>query len=216
MKVIHEPNENYVEVKDCEFKNKEAFHEFYNGLLEQYPGCTIDFVFVEVNAPEELMNEIGAEKIDSCIEMRLTAEAFTQATESEALAAENGPSYPPSGIEPVVPATFASFAEAHDRKNPDMYWTSERIKADLSRWRIYRADDDYILLGIWDTTAEIYALEAKNAAVMASLLRQACLFAFRENKTGVLWMVDEDKPEEVRMGERMGFVRTGRYSCYRK
>jgi hypothetical protein len=51
---------------------------------------------------------------------------------------------------------------------------------------------------------------------MVSLLRQACLFAFRENKSGVLWMVDEDKPEEIKLAERLGFTRAGRYCCYRK
>jgi hypothetical protein len=214
LQIIHEPNDNYVEVKNCSFERKEAFQTFYSELKEKYPGCTFDFVYTETDAPEELMHEIGAELIDSCVEMRLTEAEEHGPVESCAVSAACVANTA-CAVEPVTPATFDVFAEIHDRKNPDMYWTSARIKADMARWRIYRADDGYILLGIWDAAAEVYALEAADIPAKASLLRQACTFAFRINKTGVVWMVDEDKPEEIKMAEVMGFVRTGGYRCYR-
>jgi hypothetical protein len=208
LQIIHEPDANYVEVKNYLFQGKEAFQLFYDELIKKYPACALDFVYTETDAPEEQMNEIGAKKVDSCVRLRLPdADAFNYANDGAACTAY--------AIDPVTPATFDAFAEIHDRKNPDMYWTSARIKAAMSRWRIYRADEDYILLGIWDDAAEVYALEAKDIPAMASLLRQACTFAFRINKTGVIWMVDEDKPDEIKLAEGLGFVKTGVYRSYR-
>ncbi len=204
MEIFHEPSQNYVEVKNYTPESPEAFRAFYGGLIEKYPGCVLDFVYTEADAPEELLRETGAAVIDACAEMRLDL--------SEAEAAD----YPDDArIVPVAAGTFASFAALHDARNPGMYWTSERIRENLSRWMIYRKGDGYILLGTWDATAEVYALEAVDILDMAALLAKAVRYAFEAGKAGVLWMADEDNPGHIAIAEKLGFRRTGWYKCYR-
>jgi hypothetical protein len=201
MEVIHFENENYVEIKNYMPENAEGFNAFWRELNEKYPGCMFDFVYNNTDAPEELLAGIGAEKIDSCFEMRLTHASFLT------VACENG-------VRLVTPESFDSFAVLHDRINPDMYWTSERIRADLTRWRIFRRGEAYLLLSFW-SNVEVYAVEAEDTETKASLLCAAAEYAFGEGRDGVLWMVDDYAPGDVALAERIGFTQTGRYQCYR-
>ncbi|MDR1705066.1 MAG: hypothetical protein LBS19_10350 [Clostridiales bacterium] len=202
MQIIHVDNEDYLEVKNYTPENPDAFRAFWRELNEKYPYCkTCDFVFNNLTAPEELLNEIGAEKMDSCLEMRIEPEDFRCTA-------------PLDNISLVTPETSDSFAGLHDRTNPDMYWTSGRIIADLSRWRIFRRDGAYLLLS-FNTDTEVYALEAEDIQTKAALLSVAARYAFNAGKDGVLWMVDDGKPDEIELAYRLGFKQTGTSASYR-
>jgi len=132
--------------------------------------------------PIDLLSEIGATLEDDFIEMRLYADSFNCPKTLNATR--------------ITEENFATFAAYHDKQSPDMYWTSERIARDLSRWGIFALLQDgqiadYILLSMWHPDeAEIFCVTEGSSC--EELITFAAKYAFENGKKYVLYMADDN------------------------
>jgi hypothetical protein len=193
--------DKHVQVNDYYAESAEEFNVFWQGLKEKYAEHSVDFCFHNCEVPIEFMVMIGAKMLESCVETRLLQEKFS-------------PVYGHSTGR-VTNDSFAAFAKLHDEKNPDMYWTGEKIGSDLSRWYINTFDDSYVLMSLWDDVAEIFVLETEGMDINKRLLTTAAAFAFEEGKASVLYMIDTDAPARLEAARLVGFTECGRYTAYR-
>ena len=205
MKIIVDENDKHIQINDLYVENLESFLSFWRDLQNKYAGYEIDFCYHNCEVPIEFMHDIGMTLLESCVETRLVQKNFA-------------PVYMDC-IEPtlVTLENFAAFSILHDKTNPEMFWTSEKISKDLSRWRIYMYGDSYAMMSLWGDVSEIFALETLNSneSVGAVLLSEACKFAFETGKTGVLIMIDDDSPVQVKTAKSVGFIECGKYAAYR-
>ncbi len=191
----------HLQINDIRTDDAEAAYAFWQSLRDRYLGYTVDFCFHDGNAPVALMAELGMSPLESCVETRLFRENFTHSSPIEATLVTRG--------------GFSAFHALHDRASGGMYWTSNRIAEDPSRWCIYMLHASYVLMCMADNMAEVYALSASDCATGAALLSHAAEFAFDRGKPYALYMVDDDAPVERESARRAGFVETGRYAAYR-
>ena len=155
--------------------------------------------------PLAALNEIDAVLEDNSVEMRVDIGKIVD------------PETP--GIDQVTEDNFDDFAAYHDINNPDMFWTSERIRRDLSRWVIYTTRKNnrisgYVLMSLWDPIqAEIYCINASDRAQCDLLITCAVRYASESGKKEVLFMADENEiGYEAALS--IGFAVTGFYRGY--
>ena len=155
--------------------------------------------------PYEFLDEIGAVLIDDNVEMRLTPEDF--------IASDT------HGVSRLVETDFSAFAVYHDKRNPDMYWTSERIKNEVSRWGIFLLSDKqiigYILLAMWDMEqAEIFVVTAADGIQYKAMITASVMYAFSNGRNSILFMADKNTIE-YEAALAVGFKATGQYKGYK-
>ena len=199
--IIFDEDEKHLQINDFCAETPEDCRAFWRELRDKYAGYDVDFCYHNCDVPIDFMEEIGAVMLESCVEMRVAQENFSPVFGDE--------------MTPVTDENFAVFAAVHDKTNPGMYWTSERIARDLDRWRIYTREDSYVMISLWDDIAEIFALEAADSEEGAALLSAAAEFAFGAGKTGVLFMVDDGAEIQCEAARIVGFAACGRYTAYR-
>lgn len=117
---------------------------------------------------------------------------------------------------------YELFRKLHAPTEQDMYWTSDRILADLNNWRIFYYDDGNTSAALYmmiNGTAEIFGIDYADAdgyseKAFSSLL-SAAIAACRSMKIHLLWYFTEEVYEH-RTLEKTGFTRLSEYSCYTK
>jgi len=205
---IHvEEAENYIQINDCD---DEALRAAWPQVAAAYPGFEVVFCYHNRPVPVDFMNEIDAELLESCIEMRLPRKDFT---------AQKQPSLE---ITRVTEENFAEFAEFHDQRNPapDMYWTGRRIKDAFEKWSVFALYDNgqitgYALMAMWQAKqGEIFCIEALDIAIGKVVASTAITHAFAEGKPEILNMVDRGSQEEA-ISLELGFSAVGYYIAYR-
>ena len=201
MKLLVWEADKHIQANEFRVDDAEGFRSFWRDLQDKYMGFKIDFCYHNCDVPTEYMAEIDARLLESCIETRLSPDKFSPALGEYMLT-------------PVTEENYADFAALHDRVDPDMYWTSERLIKDISRWLIYLYEDGYVLLNLYSDIAEIFALEATDRNIRTALLSQASQYAFEAGKSGVLYMVDDDADVELEMVQSIGFAICGKYIAY--
>ena len=201
MEIIIEDAEKHIQINEFLAETPEGYRSFWQDLQNKYSGYEIDFCYHNCDAPAKFMGEIGANLLESCVEMRLAAGTFMPAEESEPLRITN--------------ENFERFAALHDKDESDMYWTSARVWQDLSRWCIFVCGDSYVMMSLWGDVPEIFALEAEDEARGAALLSAAVTSAFSAGKTAVLFMANEDAQVQTDAALSVGFAKCGKYVAYR-
>jgi len=196
--------EKYVLVKEFFAENIEGYRTFWQDLCEKCPGWEIDFVYRNCEPPAEFLESIGVKLIDSAIIMELTKENFrhrkVSADEIDTV--------------PITADNYSIFALIHDKANPEMFWTSERIAEKPDRWRIYMNGSSYVMMSLWGDESEIFALEVQNADEGAALLSTAVKFAFEIGKHKVLYFVSDDVPMLLASAQQVGFATCGTCATY--
>lgn len=157
--------------------------------------------------PFVVLDEINAVLEDDCIETRLIYDELNYPEKLDI-----------ARIERVTEEGFDEFATYHGECNPDMYWTSERIRRDLSRWGIFslRTINEitgYILLGMrHPVEAEIFCVDAPDSVQYEALIAFAAKFAFDNGRKEVLYMTDNPVSHGAALS--IGFAVTGFYKGY--
>ena len=200
MQLIVTEDEMHLQINEFCADSLEDLRTIWHELQDKYLGYAIDFCYHNCPVPDDFMSEIGAEVLESCLETRLFQNNFTSVNGLE--------------LTTVTASNYEKFATLHDNAK-DMFWTSERIKKDLSHWRISMYNDSYILMRIGSDYAEIYKLEATDQYIKASLLSHAAEYAFKSKKSNLLYMVDDDGSSELEMVQSLGFAICGKYIAYR-
>ena len=199
MKLIVTEDAKHLQVNEFYADDPGDLRDIWQKLREKYLGYEIDFCYHNCHVPVEFMSEIGAEVLESCLETRLFQDNIISVNGLE--------------LTTVTESNFDMFATLHD-KLEGMFWTSERIKRDLSLWLIYMHNENYVLMRLGNETAEIYALEAADQHIREALLSQAAEYAFKLKKENLLYMIDEDAASELEMVQSLGFAVCGKYIAY--
>lgn len=201
MKIIANEDIRHVQINEFLAKNTEDYFCAWLDIKGKYEGFNIDFCYHNCDAPVEFMNKIGANLLESCVESRLVRKKFSPICGFEARFVTN--------------ENINEFIITHKKTNPEMYWSSEKIAEDLSRWCIYTHGEYYVMMSRWGDVAEIYALEAANPTDGAILLSMAVKFAFETDKKSVLMMIEDNAYIETEAARIVGFEECGRYVAYR-
>lgn len=201
MEIIIEEAEKHIQVNDLPAGDEDVCHSCWRELQDKYMGYEVDFCYHNCEVPLAFMEEIGASLLEACSEMRLAQSDFVSV----------------SGFEPlrVTEENFSMFTTLHDKVEAGMYWTSERIGQDLSRWCIFVSENSYVMMSLWGNTPEVFALEDADAASGAALLSAAAAFAFNMGKKSVLFMADDSAKAHIDAARSAGFVECGKYVAYR-
>jgi hypothetical protein len=160
--------------------------------------------------PTKLLSKIGAALVDDSVELRLNTDTCNYLNQT--------PCIEQIVIEQITEDTFEVFADYHNECNPDMYWTSERINRDLSRWGIFTLNSnnqitDYLILAMLGPVAEIFCVDVTNEYNSTSLISFAAKYAFDNGKNDVLYMAD-DNSVGYNAALSIGFKITGFYKGY--
>ncbi|MCL2521620.1 MAG: hypothetical protein FWE36_02035 [Erysipelotrichales bacterium] len=200
MEIFVWETENHMQVNELNMDNKEAFQIFWQDIIDKYRGFKIDFCFHNCDVPIDYMLEIKATMLESCLETRLYPENYKPISKHK--------------LELVTEDNFNEFANLHDKLNPAMYWTSERIRNDFKKWLIYKHENNYVLMRLGVEIAEIYAVETNCPNLGKSLISEAVKSAIEAGKTSILQMVDENNLTELEMVKAIGFSVCGTYIAY--
>lgn len=201
MKIILDETEKHIQVNDFHAQDEENYRSFWRDLQAKYTGYEIDFCYHNAEVPVAFMKEIGAILLESCVEMRLVKVEFAPVYKVETI--------------PVTNENFDLFTVLHDKINPNMYWTSQRVRRDLCQWCIFVCNDAYVMMSLWGNDAEVFALESSSTDSEAALLSAAAAFAFKAGKTSVVMMVDDNAPGQADTARSVGFAECGTYIAYR-
>ena len=193
--------DKYLQINDIA---EADLRRIWERLQAEYAGYDKWFCFRNVEIPYDLLNELGAVIEEDCKQMKLFPDTFTGAEVQDVLQ--------------ISDETFAEFAAFHDERNPDMYWTGERLARDYSKWGIFfkRTNEkisDYVIMSMRHSQeAEIFCIETPNVKTCRELFSFAAKYAFDNGKTYVLYMSDEEMRHEAAL--TMGFAVTGFYKGF--
>jgi len=202
VEVLIEKNEKYMQINDI---HDIDIWKLWKQIKAHYDEYDVVFCFHNTEVPLKSLDKIGAVILDDSLEMFLTSKCLSTPTEQN--------------ISCITEKDFDCFATLHDECNLDMYWTSRRIKDDLSIWDIRITQDDkkpigYIMTAMWHPDlAEIFCVVAVDMTQGMALITAAVLHAFETGKTKVLFMADADTMEQ-RAAIEIGFNITGYYKSY--
>jgi len=199
MKISIIESEKHVNVKEFFAENQDGYNVFWQDLCKKYRGWTIEFIYRNCNPPIEFLSQVSAALLESSIITSLTREDFIPTIWHS--------------VTLVTAENFDSFTPLHD-KLPNMYWTSTRILADLTRWRIYMLGNSYVLMSLWGNDAEIFALEISTIEEGRELLSVAASYAFENSKTKLLYFVEDDSHLHLESAQNVGFIVCGKSVAY--
>ena len=204
------PDARYAQTVTCLITahHNEATAEFCAHVAAKYPGYTLD---------------IGLDGANDSMAHALTETGFTLMEHSvnhTLFFAEYHPGELLKGTSLMQPGEEEDFRRLHNA--PDMYWTAERILADLSQWRIYLHREDgravAALVCSADEWPEIFAVFFEDDAFRAGIyhsLMTACLNDLLARGCVHMTYFEEDE-QALPVLTNLGFRRVGRYAAYRK
>lgn len=114
------------------------------------------------------------------------------------------------------------FSDIHDKINPDMYWTSERLKKNLDNWRIFVYREmgkikSYIMSQVYtDLTGEIFNITNVgflDRSIIEDLVYIVCKDMFDIGVTDIVSSCDMESYEKD-LYYKLGFERTNDYIGY--
>lgn len=114
------------------------------------------------------------------------------------------------------------FSDIHDKINPDMYWTSERLKKNLDNWRIFVYREmgkikSYIMSQVYtDLTGEIFNITNVgflDRSIIEDLVYIVCKDMFDIGVTDIVSSCDMESYEKDPY-YKLGFERTNDYIGY--
>lgn len=205
--------DNYLQLFSCNINSgtKQALGELLMLLEERFPGYEINFGFSKKNTEAvEFLQENGYECIEEDHDTNLDFRNYE-------LKEENG------NVVEVTRDNFKDFQSIHALTEADMYWTSDRIFADLETWKIFIYYEKNQPVGTlfcnWgsdETYLEIYGVEFMDGVYKKDVfmaLMTAILNAGKRKGAKYLTFFCE---EELKAVQELGFTYVGPYVCYRK
>jgi len=197
-----EKTDSYLQINDV---SAAGLADIMQQLKTDYATYDRWLCFRNVEPPYALLDELGAKLEDDCAQMFLYDDIVFHISDLY--------------IKRVTENDFDEFAAFHDKCNPSMYWTGERLRRDLSRWGIFYTRnkgqiESYIIMSMGHPSiAEVMCVESKSLSVSGGLLAHATKFAFENQKSRVLFMADYGMSRTAALS--VGFVVTGFYKGYK-
>jgi len=205
-----EPAEKYLEAVGGVFAHKNyqsVAMEFYEYLKSHYGGYQYDAAYPEENKNAiEFMKSIGAKTVSSEYELRLRKSNFQEQHKAAHIAS-------------LDKKYYDSFIKLHNKYNPEVYWTGEKLLRALDKFDIFIALENNEVMGSVVTShlsrkvEEIYFIEVeeagRNRGYGTALLNKALKHALNNNGTEELVvMVEKDNKAAMYLFEKFGFAKT--------
>jgi len=203
IEVIVSDTDQYLQINDISGSDLEKIWGIILNDYARYKKWICYHNYTDI--PFALLDEIGANLEDDCIEMRLNADDFIY---TEVF-----------GVVRINEEDFDEFASYHRKCNPDSGAQPERIQRNLSSWAIFALFSgdkitDYVILFMGNSVqAEIFCVEASDSIKCEKLIAFAAKFAFDSGKKEVLYMADENMITH-KAALSAGFAVTGFYKGY--
>lgn len=192
----------------------EVMDELISMLKDEYQTYRVLFGFPKENIKANYyFIENGYERIDSCLDMRLSTVNF------------KGSKYS-NNIFNICKSNFDTYASYHDKYFQGIYWTSRRLRETLDNWKIfiYRPEDSIegsIFIKECDkNTIEIFGLSVsdkyKGKGVEELLLSQGLYKLFKDKPSieKTIFFIDDIDIEQIQMAQKVGFNYYSSYRCY--
>ncbi|MFA5522838.1 MAG: hypothetical protein WDA24_00625 [Tissierellales bacterium] len=187
--------------------------QFIDYLRKNYEGNEMFFGYPAENVDAiSFLTEINAELAESSLTMELKKQNFIQSLVS-------------NDVVLLEKDYYEEYAVFHDKYNPDIYWTSERIFENLNIWKIYIVVKNQKIAGsilirmVDDKLADIYCVTIdsnyNSCGLELDLLSRSLYDIFKEGKERVLHFVDEGADDELQAALKTGFKQIDSYRGYR-
>lgn len=207
--LLVEPGDKYIEAIGGVYATvnyEEVAKEFYDYLKTKYRGYQLDAAYPEDNKQAiDFMKSIGAELLGYDYELRINKSKY-----KPALVTDN--------ITVLDEQHYKGFIELHDKFNPNVYWTGERLIKALDKFDIFIALENDQVIGavvtskLANTVEEIYFIEvAENKQRLGygtALLNKAIQHTINNGTDELMIMVEKDNVATFHMFEKLGFKKT--------
>ena len=201
VRILLETDNKYIQLDD---HDDATLRSIWPQLVAKYPGFDVDLCYHNNTVPHAFLNEIGAELVDDCVQLHLNK------SDMKTVAADD--------VTAVTEANFDAFATLHDAKNPDVYWTSSRLRQEPHGWDILAIISGNEMIGYAAIRSgwEVYFLHASNVENMLRLLSAAVRrgFTVQTYEREILYNVDSSELMQLEVAKWLGFRRTGFYVGY--
>jgi len=207
--LLVEPEDMYIEATGGVFaKNnyEKVSNDFFKYIKSKYKGYQFDAAYPEDNKEAiDFMSSIGAELKGFDYELRLKKSEY-----------KNHPII--DNILPLDKQHYGEFIKIHDKYNPDVYWSGEKLLDALDRFDIFIALDNGQVIGSVVTSKfaknfeEIYFLEVaenkQNHGYGSSLLNKAIQHAFYNGTDELMVMVEKNNTAALHLYEKLKFKKS--------
>lgn len=186
--------------------------QFIEYIRDNYSGYEIDLGYPFENEEAiDFLERSNARLMDSCITMELKKEDFIKLSNYD-------------DVITLDKSNYSEYSAFHDKHNPNMYWTSERIFRNIDIWSIYIIIEREKIVGSIfikskGNNPEVFGIsvgeEYKNKGLELKLLSQSIDNMFIQGKKEILYFVEEDAIEEIEATLKIGFKQVDTYRCYK-
>ena len=205
--LLVEPEDMYLEFVGGVFAEDNyvaVANEFFKYIRDKYKGYLLDAAYPEENVQAiEFMESVGAKLIGFDYEYRINNDGFRSFPMTDDVIYLNEKYY-------------EDFIKHHNRMNPDVYWTGEKLINALDKFDIFIALENdkvigSIVLGKFNKKAdEIYFLSVEKESIHLekALLNRGIRHAFSSGTYELLLMIGKDDKKRIDVCEEVGFKRT--------
>lgn len=215
--LLVEPDDRYIEAIGgvfAEYNYEATAKEFYKYLKTRYCGYQFDAAYPEENIQAiDFMKSIGARLLGYDFEFKLHKSEYKAFPETDNIVRLNSKFY-------------KSFIEIHDKFNPDVYWTGEKLINALDKFNVFIALENDEVIGsvvisnLSNKTEEIYFIEVEeskqNHGYGTALMNKAIQNAFRNGTDEIMVMAEKDNLTAIHILEKFGFRETDSCLTYSK
>jgi len=201
----------YLQVNDI---SEEKLREILPLIRREYAGFKIMLCYHNSIAPDVYLREISAELVDNAKEMRLSPRSLSRAlSEDDRILPENAD----FAVHLIDEGNFDVFAKFHDVYNPDIYWTSSRIREKPDIWRIHAYAENNKISGFIMVMSdyEVFSVAAANSLQSKRLMAVAAADAFTRGSSQIMYMADKTDTVNTEAASDVGFAECGFYKGYR-
>ena len=211
IEVLVNIEEKHLQVNDL---NEEGIASIWENLVENYSGFNAMFCYHNVGAPVNKLESLDITLVDDSTEMRLTPVELTNAVQLNAEIKTDDGSF---DIHLVDHEKFDDFAKFHDAKNPDMYWSSTRVRDNLGIWRIHTYSVGGKIVGyiMIMNDFEVVCSFITNELQGKRLMAVAAADAFIRGSNQLMYMLDNSDQANLHAAAGIGFVSCGFYHGYK-
>lgn len=206
--------DRYLAHRACNIRRNtaQALQEFSDYLAARYPGCEWAVGFPAEN--QEALDWVRSAGFELLEDSQYYTFHFDRYP--------SGPEDP--SVERITEENFERFQRVHRTIEGNMYWNSQRLRADLPNWDLFVAEEDGVAgevmaLNAGDGFYSIFGVACEDGQSHESLYRRLLTRALEEGKQkGAKYLTFfVDTPEEAnRIMRSLGFHHVGRYLGYHK
>lgn len=205
--LLVEPEDMYLEFVGgifAESNYRMVSEEFFKYIRDKYKGYKLNAAYPEENVQAiEFMESIDAKLMNFDYEYRIKKDNFKSL-------------YKADDVIYIKEKYYENFIKHHNRINPDVYWTGEKLINALDKFDMFIALEDDTVIGSIVTSKfnkevdEIYFLSVENEDdhLEKALLNRGVSHAFSNGTRELILMIGKEDAKLINICEEIGFIRS--------